>query len=214
MVLFLLFLIVGYLFGSLNFSIIFTRIFSNTDVREHGSGNAGFTNTLRVSGKKVAILVFACDALKAVAAIILAILYEKYFGNGSMATYYCRYFAGLGAVLGHNFPIYYGFKGGKGIVVSIALIFTFNWLAGCVVLASFLIIFAIKGYVSLGSLTGASVLLITEIVMISLGYGNVELAEVIFMGILTAFAFYTHRSNIIRLANGTENCFKKKKQEE
>ncbi|MBR0277813.1 MAG: glycerol-3-phosphate acyltransferase, partial [Clostridia bacterium] len=76
-----LFLILGYLIGSINFSIIFTHIFSNTDVRDHGSGNAGFTNTLRVSGKKVATLVFVCDAAKAAFAIVLAILYAKYAGN-------------------------------------------------------------------------------------------------------------------------------------
>ena len=75
----LLTLVIGYLLGSLNFSIIFTKIFAHTDVRDHGSGNAGFTNTIRTAGKKVGILVFVCDALKAVVAILIALMIEKFF---------------------------------------------------------------------------------------------------------------------------------------
>ena len=106
----ILMLLIGYLLGSLNFSIIFTKLFAKTDVREHGSGNAGFTNTIRTAGKKVGILVFVCDALKAIVAILIAVAVASWFPFDGYVQY-GRYAAALGAVLGHNFPLYYGFRG-------------------------------------------------------------------------------------------------------
>lgn len=206
----LLTLVIGYLLGSLNFSIIFTKIFAHTDVRDHGSGNAGFTNTIRTAGKKVGILVFVCDALKAVVAILIALMIEKFFPFDGLVEY-CRYTASLGAVLGHNFPLYYGFKGGKGIVVSIAIIFSLNWISGIFVLGSFLVVFAITGIVSLSSLTGATALVVSTFVMYILNLHTVGVAELVLMTVMAVLAFYMHRANIKRLANGTESSFKKKK---
>lgn len=205
-----LLLIVGYLLGSLNFSIIFTKIFANTDVRNHGSGNAGFTNTLRTAGKKVAILVFICDALKAIAAILVAVFVEKYFPFDNLVAY-GKYAAALGAVLGHNFPLYYGFKGGKGIVVSIAIIFSLNWITGLFVLGMFLVMFLLTGYVSLGSLVGAVTTAVATAVMYVFNINNTDAVQLTLMIILAALAFYMHRANIQRLLNGTESSFKKKK---
>lgn len=205
----LLLLIVGYLLGSLNFSIIFSRIFAKTDVRNHGSGNAGFTNTMRVAGKKVAVLVFVCDALKAVAAIFAAFMYAKYT-NDSLALY-GKYAAALGVVLGHNFPLYFGFKGGKGIVVSIAIIYSLNWVTGCFVLGMFLIVLALTGYVSAGSLTGAATLFVTTVFMYIFDLCGVDTPQLVLMVVLSFLATYMHRENIKRLINGTENGFKKKK---
>lgn len=205
-----LLLIVGYLLGSLNFSIIFTKIFANTDVRNHGSGNAGFTNTLRTAGKKVAILVFICDALKAIAAILVAVFVEKYFPFDNLVA--CgKYAASLGAVLGHNFPLYYGFKGGKGIVVSIAIIFSLNWITGLFVLGMFLVMFLLTGYVSLGSLVGAVTTAVATAVMYVFNINNTDAVQLVLMIILAILAFYMHRANIKRLLNGTESSFKKKK---
>ena len=205
-----LLLIVGYLLGSLNFSIIFTKIFANTDVRNHGSGNAGFTNTLRTAGKKVAILVFICDALKAIAAILVAVFVEKYFPFDNLVAY-GKYSASLGAVLGHNFPLYYGFKGGKGIVVSIAIIFSLNWITGLFVLGMFLVMFLLTGYVSLGSLVGAVTTAVATAVMYVFNINNTDAVQLVLMIILAILAFYMHRANIKRLLNGTESSFKKKK---
>lgn len=205
-----LLLIVGYLLGSLNFSIIFTKIFANTDVRNHGSGNAGFTNTLRTAGKKVAILVFICDALKAIAAILVAVFVEKYFPFDNLVAY-GKYAASLGAVLGHNFPLYYGFKGGKGIVVSIAIIFSLNWITGLFVLGMFLVMFLLTGYVSLGSLVGAVTTAVATAVMYVFNINNTDAVQLVLMIILAILAFYMHRANIKRLLNGTESSFKKKK---
>lgn len=206
----LLTLVIGYLLGSLNFSIIFTKIFAHTDVRDHGSGNAGFTNTIRTAGKKVGILVFVCDALKAIVAILIALAIEKVFPFDGFVEY-CKYTASLGAVLGHNFPLYYGFKGGKGIVVSIAIIFSLNWISGIFVLGSFLVVFAITGIVSLSSLTGATTLVISTFVMYIFNLHKVGVAELVLMTVMSVLAFYMHRANIKRLANGTESSFKKKK---
>lgn len=203
-----LMLIAGYLLGSLNFSIIFTKIFARTDVRDHGSGNAGFTNTIRTAGKKVGILVFICDALKAVVAILIAMAVAKWLPFDSYVQY-GKYAAALGAVLGHNFPVYYGFRGGKGIVVSIAILFSLNWIVACFTLGAFLILFAITGIVSLSSLTGALTVTVSSIVLYVMGKTDtVQLALMIVMSIL---AFYMHRANIKRLLNGTESSFKKKK---
>ncbi len=206
-----LMLIVGYLLGSLNFSIIFTRIFAKTDVRDHGSGNAGFTNTIRTAGKKVGILVFICDALKAIAAILVAIAVAKWIPFDNFVQY-GRYAAALGAVLGHNFPLYYGFRGGKGIVVSIAIIYSLNWISGCITLGSFLIVFAITGIVSASSLTGAVAVMVATLVMFLNGWAGVDAVQLVLMLVMGVLAFYMHRANIKRLLNGTESSFKKKKK--
>ena len=203
-------LIIGYLLGSLNFSIIFTKIFAGTDVRDHGSGNAGFTNTIRTAGKKAGILVFICDAMKAVAAILLAVLINRYLPFDSF-TPYAKYTAALGAVLGHNFPLYYGFKGGKGIVVSIAVIFSINWITACFVLGMFLIMFLITGYVSFGSITGAVTVIVCTSVMYAIGAAGVDIYQLMLMYVLGFLAIYMHRANIKRLLDGTENGFRSKK---
>ena len=206
-----LMLIIGYLLGSLNFSIIFTKIFAKTDVREHGSGNAGFTNTIRTAGKKVGILVFVCDALKAIVAILIAVALAKYVPFDNYVQY-GKYAAALGAVLGHNFPLYYGFRGGKGIVVSIAIIYSLNWISGCITLGSFLIVFAITGIVSLSSLTGAATVMAGTLVMFLNGWAGVDAVQLGLMIVMGVLAFYMHRANIKRLLNGTESSFKKKKK--
>ena len=196
--------------GSLNFSIIFTKIFAKTDVRDHGSGNAGFTNTIRTAGKKVGILVFVCDALKAVVAILIAMAVAKWLPFDSLVQY-GKYAAALGAVLGHNFPVYYGFRGGKGIVVSIAIIYSLNWITGCFTLGMFLLVFFITGIVSLSSLTGAATVIISTVVMYAFGWAGVDAVQLALMIIMGILAFYMHRANIKRLLNGTESSFKKKK---
>ena len=206
----ILMLVVGYLLGSLNFSIIFTKIFAKTDVREHGSGNAGFTNTIRTAGKKVGILVFVCDALKAVAAILIAMAAAKWMPLDSLAVY-GKYAAALGVVLGHNFPLYYGFRGGKGIVVSISIIFMLNWITGCFTFGMFLIVFLATGIVSLSSLVGATTVVVTTVVMYVFGWAGVDSVQLVLTIVMAVLAFYMHRANIKRLLDGTESSFKKKK---
>ncbi len=207
----LLAFIVGYLLGSLNFSIFFTRIFAKTDVREHGSGNAGFTNTLRAAGKTAAILTFACDALKAVVAIVVAGFIGKIWPDYELWSY-ARYAAAFGVVLGHNFPVYHNFKGGKGIVSSFAAILSVNWISALFVLGAFLVAFLLTGYVSLGSIMGAVMVMVCTLVMYIIGVPGVDLGQVILMLMLGVLAIYMHRANIKRLIDGTESNFKKKKK--
>lgn len=186
-------LLIAYLLGSINTSIIVSKIMIGDDIRNHGSGNAGATNTLRTVGKKGAFFVVLGDVLKTVIAIIVARLISH---DNSQATY----IAGIGAVLGHNFPVYFKFRGGKGIIVStVAMLFADSILGLFVVIIS-IGIMAVSRYVSLGSISGAVLF-----VIFSLIFHGQESDFVVFAFILALLAIYMHRSNVKRLLSGTEN---------
>ena len=147
----------GYLLGSINSSIIFTWFFKNKeDIRKYGSGNAGMTNVLRSVGKLPAALTFVGDFLKCVAALLLSqglvALVTGWAGIQAGELYdVARYVAGVACVLGHIFPVYYGFRGGKGVVTSAAMIALTDWRVFLLVLLTFAIVFAAKRIVSLAS---------------------------------------------------------------
>lgn len=201
---------VPYLLGGINTSIIATRLKTGKDIRTMGSGNAGLTNTLRTQGKAVAGIVLLGDVAKSVLAIWAVRLAFQFLGGVDTTVLengmnWVGYMAGFMAVVGHVFPVYYGFRGGKGVLSAISAIFTLDWRTGCVLLAVFIIIVAITRYVSLGSCIASSL------------YGFGTLAFVYFMdgdpaGIICTFiAFFTaalvifmHRGNIKRLAAHTE----------
>ena len=196
----LIFLVVAYLLGSINTSIIVSKIIIGDDIRNHGSGNAGATNTLRTVGKLGAILVIIGDALKAVIALLFAKL-------APFSTEIALYVAGLGAVLGHNFPLYFGFRGGKGIVVSAVVIIFISPILGLITVAVALTIMAITKYVSLGSVSAAVLYVILAFI-----FKNTDSYFVVFASMLALLAVYMHRENIVRLLTGKENklSFKKK----
>ncbi|MBP1580104.1 MAG: glycerol-3-phosphate 1-O-acyltransferase PlsY [Oscillospiraceae bacterium] len=201
---------VPYLLGGINTSIIATRLKTGKDIRTMGSGNAGLTNTLRTQGKAVAGIVLLGDVAKSVLAIWAVRLAFQLLGGVDTTVLengmnWVGYMAGFMAVVGHVFPVYYGFRGGKGVLSAISAIFTLDWRTGCVLLGVFIIIVAITRYVSLGSCIASSL------------YGFGTLAFVYFMdgdpaGIICTFiAFFTaalvifmHRGNIKRLAAHTE----------
>ena len=201
---------VPYLLGGINTSIIATRLKTGKDIRTMGSGNAGLTNTLRTQGKAVAGIVLLGDVAKSVLAIWAVRLAFQLLGGVDTTVLengmnWVGYMAGFMAVVGHVFPVYYGFRGGKGVLSAISAIFTLDWRTGCVLLGVFIIIVAITRYVSLGSCIASSL------------YGFGSLAFVYFMdgdpaGIICTFiAFFTaalvifmHRGNIKRLAAHTE----------
>ena len=189
----LIILIISYLLGSINTSIIVSKIMIGDDIRNHGSGNAGATNTLRTVGKLGALLVVLGDVLKTVIAILVARLISP---DTAQATY----IAGIGTVLGHNFPLYFKFKGGKGIIVSTVAMLFADPIIGLVVAVIAISIMAISRYVSLGSVLGAALF-----VVLSLIFRNGNPDFVVFAIMLAVLAIYMHKSNIIRLANGTEN---------
>ncbi len=195
----LLVLVIAYLIGSINTSIIASKVLIGDDIRNHGSGNAGATNALRTLGKKGAIIVVLGDALKAVIAILIAKLITK---NAPNATY----IAAIGTVFGHNFPLYFGFRGGKGIVVSLVAILFADWKIGLLVAVISIAIMAVSKYVSLGSVLGAVLFVILSSIF---HYGDSQF--IVFAAILAILAIYMHKSNIVRLINKTENKLNFKK---
>ncbi len=188
----MLILVTAYLLGSINTSIIVSKIMIGDDIRNHGSGNAGATNTLRTVGKKGALLVVLGDVLKAVIAVLIANL----ISDNSVAVY----IAGIGAVLGHNFPLYFKFKGGKGIIVSTVAILFADPVLGVITAIVAILIMAVSRYVSLGSILGAVLF-----VILALMFKTTDAEFVVFAIMLALLAIYMHRSNISRLLAGKEN---------
>ncbi|MBO7208446.1 MAG: glycerol-3-phosphate 1-O-acyltransferase PlsY [Clostridia bacterium] len=195
-------LVIAYLVGSVNFSIIFSKIFVKEDVRTQGSGNAGFTNILRNYGKLLGAAVFLCDILKTVLVILIA----RFVFKDRLA----EYCASVGVILGHNYPVFFGFKGGKGVLTTISSLVMLDWRIGIPVIPIAVAIMFITGYVSLGSIF----IFLSFPIGVALFYGGPFKERFIYLGIFACvLGLYRHRSNIIRLFKGTENCFKKRKQQ-
>ena len=193
--------IIAYLLGSISFTIIFSKKFAGFDVREKGSGNAGTTNVLRSVGKKAAILTLICDCLKGVLAILIAFVAGKIMKNldGSLLIQ----LAGIFVVLGHTFPVFFKFKGGKGVATSLGVLLMVNWQIGLICLVFALVLMALTRFVSLGSIA-AAILFPVLAVFIHTNYlvnGN----YVIFALILAVLVVFNHRSNVKRLLDGKEN---------
>ena len=204
-------LAIGYAFGIFQTGYIYGKM-RGVDIRKHGSGNTGATNTLRTFGWKGGVITFAGDCLKAVLAIWVAtlLLTDWVYADALVIQIY----AGLGAVLGHNFPFYLNFKGGKGIACTAGVAFVVCPAAVPVCLTVFILCLALSQYVSLGSILMALLFIIQ--VFVFNGYGILELYGTdamefnILAFILGALAIIRHKDNIIRLAKGTENKIGKK----
>lgn len=209
----------GYLLGSINWSIILTWLFKDReDIREFGSGNAGMTNVLRTVGKKAAVLTFAGDFLKCVVALLLSQAFVALLAPESVEFYgVARYVAGVACVLGHIFPIYYGFRGGKGVVTSAAMIALTDWRVFLLVLLTFAIVFAAKRIVSLASVVCAALYPVFTFLFLFLvefsgsplaNHGDRSLAYVLFATAASLFIGLTvvvkHKANIGRLLRGEE----------
>ena len=145
--------IISYLIGSINFSVILSKKIAGFDVREKGSGNAGSTNMLRSVGKKAATLTLICDILKGVVAILIAMLIGWIFNveNKSLLVQ----ISGIAVVIGHTFPIFFGFKGGKGVATSLGILIMTNWQIGLICLVFGIVLIILTRMVSLGSCTAA-----------------------------------------------------------
>lgn len=200
-------LLIGYGFGCIQTAYIIGKAVKNVDVREHGSGNAGTSNVIRVVGRRAGLAVFICDVLKAVAAfVVCALIFE---GGGSFFEdnlwLIPGLYAGLGVILGHNFPFFLKFKGGKGIASSLGVVLALDWRAAIVVYVVGFLILVLTRYISLTSLTMSLVL---PLMLFVLNHQPETLIVTIFMA---AMAFFLHRGNIQRLLGGTErklNLFK------
>ncbi|MBR5236342.1 MAG: glycerol-3-phosphate 1-O-acyltransferase PlsY [Clostridia bacterium] len=211
----------GYLLGSLNGSIIFSKTFKGVDIRSAGSKNAGMTNALRVFGKKAAAFVFLFDLLKAIVAVLAARYVAKLlFGQEPTGTFdvsvmslYGEYLAGLGAVLGHNFPIYFHFKGGKGILASWGVIMILDYRIALILLLVFILVVCATRYVSLASITSA-IIYPLFVIAFNVGKPNETTIYYIVLSLVVSFlAVYRHRANIMRLKSGTESKLGEKKTE-
>ena len=180
--------IISYLMGSIPFGFILTKIFLKKDIREIGSGNIGATNALRTGNKLIGYSTLLLDVVKA----ILPVLYVK-INHPELI-----YIASLCAFLGHVFPVWLKFKGGKGVATYVGILFTINILLGFIFCVTWLLIFLISKYSSLSSLIGS----LTIPVYI---FFNDQMSNALFFGIMFVLIFYTHRENIKRLKNKEES---------
>jgi len=202
--------IVAYLIGSINFSVLISKKVAGFDVREKGSGNAGSTNMLRSVGKGAALLTLICDILKGIVAILIAIGIGTIIEGVDKAL--LVQIAGISVVLGHTFPIFFGFKGGKGVATSLGILLMTNWQIGLICLVFALVLMILTQMVSLGS-CAAAVLFPVLTIFIKDHFIVAEGTNYfIYSVILAIIILYNHRSNIKRILNGTENkiSFKRK----
>ena len=197
-------LVFGYVFGLFQTGYLYGRM-NHIDIRNYGSGNSGTTNALRVLGKKAGLIVFIGDFFK----MVLACLLVRIFLKGDPNTDLYVLYTGLGVVMGHNFPFYLGFKGGKGIASMAGLLVSMDWRGTLVCAAVFLGTVIITRYVSLGSIFVVILFFIQMVLYESMGAYQVapgsRLEFYALAGVLTGMAIWRHRANIRRLLAGTEN---------
>ena len=193
--------IIAYLIGSINFSVIISKKMAGFDVREKGSGNAGTTNMLRSVGKKAAAVTLVCDILKGVVAILIALIIGKIINGVDTSTLVQT--AGIAVILGHTFPIFFKFKGGKGVATSLGVLIMSNWQIGLICLVFAILLIVLTQMVSVGSIA-AAILYPVLTLFIPQNY-IVEGNYMIYSILLAVLIVFNHRENVKRLLNGTEN---------
>ncbi len=210
-------LAIGYVCGLFQTAYIYGKL-NGIDIRQHGSGNSGTTNALRVMGMKAGIIVFLGDVAKVIVAMLAAhwiLLGGTPLHQGPSLLW--MLYAGFGAVLGHNYPFYLHFKGGKGIAVTAGVILMLDWRITLICLVAFVLVVLISRYISLGSLVVVSLFFLLWVILGQTG--NLSLSpellteSYVVVFLWAALAFWRHRSNLVRLCNGTENKFGSKKKE-
>lgn len=194
--------IIAYLIGSINFSVIFSKKIAGFDLREKGSKNAGATNMLRTVGKKAAAITLICDILKGIVAILISILIGNIIKDVDVSL--CVQIAALCVVIGHTFPIFFGFKGGKGIATSLGVILLVNWQIGLICLVFALAIMAFTRTVSIGSVA-AAILFPILVLFIGKDFFVVQGNYFAFSLLLAALVIFNHRENVKRIISGNEN---------
>ncbi|MBR2337077.1 MAG: glycerol-3-phosphate 1-O-acyltransferase PlsY [Clostridia bacterium] len=210
-------LIVGYLMGSISVSVILSKWLFKGDVRQHGSGNAGATNMARVYGAKGGLLVLLGDFLKAIIActLVLVIASDKY-------TEVCIMVTGMACVIGHAYPVFFKFKGGKGVTVGAAIALIIDWKILVFIVIVFFVVFFCTRIVSISSIFGAIALILSTMIFYVLnvcGVGGDYLANFTVYRLTLALvasviSIWLHRANIVRLLNGEEKTFTFKKKTE
>lgn len=197
--------VIAYLFGSLNSAIIVSKLTMKKDIREYGSGNAGTTNALRVMGASKTVFVILGDILKNVIPMLLV---KPIMGDNDIAL--AQVLAGIACVIGHAYPIFFGFKGGKGVLSTATVAWCIDWRISLIAILVFVLVVAISKYVSLGSIIAVCT---APFQFAAFWWGKPELAGYVCFGLFVAvFVTVLHRANIKRLVSGNENklSFKKK----
>ncbi len=215
---------VSYLLGSLNIAIIVTKLFTGKDIRTMGSGNGGFTNVMRSVGVTAGVITFIGDFLKCVISVVIGgILFKTMDATIPQAELlgYGKYLAGMCCFLGHIFPVYFHFKGGKGVVTVAALLAVINPIVFAIALTAFLIVFICSKIVSLSSIiSGIVVVIATFVVTYYYGFKSAGIYSAQYAGIVTGTMFVVcggviakHHENIVRLIHGQEKKLTLKKKE-
>ncbi|MCI9365337.1 MAG: glycerol-3-phosphate 1-O-acyltransferase PlsY [Clostridia bacterium] len=201
--------LIAYAIGSINFSVLISKKIAGFDVREKGSGNAGTTNMLRSIGKGAAAITLICDILKGVVSVFVAFIIHKIFKelDGALLVQ----IAALAVVIGHTFPIFFGFKGGKGVATSLGILLCINWKIGLVCLVFALIIMAVTKMVSAGSVTAAILYPVLVLCQVGKEYFIVPGSYIVFSILLALLVAFNHRTNIKRILEGKENKLNFKK---
>lgn len=217
-------LALGYVFGLFQTGYLYGRA-HGIDIRSQGSGNSGTTNALRVMGKKAGLIVFVGDFFKT---LMPCLLVRFFVGDGELYTHLLVLYTGFGVTLGHNFPFYLKFKGGKGIAAMAGLLAASDMRIALICLAVFIVTVAVTRYVSLGSLFVAALFFILTVYftisgsygtaggvdmseMASMNTGQIRIECCVAAGVISCMAFWRHRANIGRLIHGTENKLGAKK---
>ena len=213
MVAYIIMALIAYAIGSINFSVIISRKMAGFDVREKGSGNAGSTNVLRTVGKKAAIITLVCDILKGVVSILIALLVSEIAKESSAAV--LIEIAALAVVIGHTYPIFFEFRGGKGVATSLGIILLVNWKIGLICLIFALALMAVTRMVSLGSISAAVLFAVLTIFIRDSYLAGIEyeFSFIIFGILLAAIVVFNHRTNLKRIVAGNENKLNFNKKE-
>ena len=210
---FVLAAVTAYLLGSMNFAMISTKAFLHKDIRDFGSGNAGMTNVLRTLGKGPAALTLIGDFSKGAVAVLLGHVIFTYVG-GRPELLLGGYVSALFALLGHLFPLYYGFKGGKGIATCAGVLAVLDWRVLLIILGVFLIVTAVSRYVSLGSVCAAVAYPVSTLILRLCEHSSAVWGDTIMAFLIAVIVIVMHRKNIERLFNGTENKIGQKKKQQ
>lgn len=200
----MLILIAAYLMGSLSFAILMAKVYGLPDPRSHGSGNPGATNMLRTGRKSAAALTLIGDALKGYVAVILA----QWATNAYGLPVYVPYLAALAAFLGHLFPVFFSFKGGKGVATALGVLLALDIRLGGLAILTWIVVFAITRVSSLSALVAATLAPVYGYYLLGHGPETKFLAGI--LAVLSLLVLARHHSNILKLLSGEEKAFKKR----
>jgi glycerol-3-phosphate acyltransferase PlsY len=200
--------VLAYILGSLNFAVILSKLFAHKDVRNFGSGNAGMTNMLRVFGVLPGILTFVFDVLKGFIAcyigryVIFEYLNANYSDKGFYVPVYGALLCGIFCMLGHVFPVFFGFKGGKAVAVSVGIFLVAHWQAITIALLVFVLLLLITRIISISSLTATVTVFVVTLLMP--GQSGEQWVVLLMTFIMCLIVFVKHKDNIVRLIKGEE----------